>query len=210
MKNLNGENYPLQIFYQMIISLQMFLESEQIYWKLLSKEDPTFIDLFFTVDNLMNECTREGLGCIESSDVISIEKENKIWANGLLGDQHPHKLLDTLIYLLGIHCALRGGEEHRQLHRPGHNSQLRIGSDRDGKKCLVYKADPKSKTNQGSLTGRSCAPKMVNIYPNSDSAAVFASSRNMCLFFQLTARKPICIYILCPKSQKISGIQTDL
>ncbi len=55
----------------MIISLQMFLESERIYWKLLSKEDPEFIDLFFTIDNLMKEYTSEGLGHIESSDIIS-------------------------------------------------------------------------------------------------------------------------------------------
>ena len=32
-----------------------------------------------------------------------------MWKSGLLGEQHPCQLLDTLIYLLGIHCALRGG-----------------------------------------------------------------------------------------------------
>ncbi len=77
------------MIYQMVISIQMYLESERIYWKLLSKEDPDFVDLFFTVDNLMKEQMSEGLGCVESSEVISIEKENEMWSNGLLGDQHP-------------------------------------------------------------------------------------------------------------------------
>ncbi len=58
------------------------------------------------------------------------------------------------------------GEEHRQLRRPGHNSQFRMGTDGDGVKYLIYKADPKSKTNQGGLTGHLSAPKTINIYLN--------------------------------------------
>ena len=49
---------------------------------------------------------------------ISIQEENVLWETGCLklSEQDPHTLLDTMLFLCGIHFALRSGEEHRSLH----------------------------------------------------------------------------------------------
>ena len=49
------------------------------------------------------------------AQVITEEMEDTLWAKGLLGDDNPVKLLDTLVYVLGLHLALRGRDEHRNL-----------------------------------------------------------------------------------------------
>ena len=72
------------------------------------------MDLYYTLDNLMKEKMNEGLSRVQSSDVITLDAENSMWESGLLGDQNQKQLCNMLIYLLGIHCALRG-EEHRNL-----------------------------------------------------------------------------------------------
>ncbi len=76
-----------------------------------------------------------------------LEAEDKMWLEGILGEDNPKQLLDTIVFLLGIHCALQGGEEHRKLHRPGFHPQLELSKDGDGHDCLIYHADPRSKTN---------------------------------------------------------------
>lgn len=44
---------------------------------------------------------------------------------GILGTDTPEKLRDTLLFLLGLNFALRGGAEHYNL-RNGENSQLKL------------------------------------------------------------------------------------
>ena len=34
---------------------------------------------------------------------------------GVLGDNNPQSLLDTMLYMNGIYFVLHGGKEHRQL-----------------------------------------------------------------------------------------------
>ena len=54
------------------------------------------------------------------------------------------------MFLIGVNCALRGGNEHRHLRRPGFNEQIKIGVDSDNVKCLKFQADVKAKNNQGA------------------------------------------------------------
>ena len=81
----------------------------------------------------------------------------------ILGEDTAEKLLKTVIYMIGMHCALRGGAEHNKLQRPGFDSQLNVEFDDRGVKCLVYHEDSLQKTNQGGLLckGRS---KVVYVY----------------------------------------------
>ena len=41
-----------------------------------------------------------------------------------------------------------------------------MSKDGDGVKCLIYREDPKNKTNQGRLTSRQKSPKVVYVYEN--------------------------------------------
>ena len=79
------------------------------------------------------------------------------------------QLLQTTIYMIGLHCALRGGVEHNNLRRPGCNSQFSFEVDGNGVERLVYREDPLQKNNQGSLICKS-KPKIVNVYAASNKA----------------------------------------
>ena len=116
----------------------------------------------------MKERTAQGLGRTISVDIIELQVEQKMWKDGVLGQDQPRQLLDTIIYLLGIHLALHGGYEHRVLWHPGFNLQITVGWDPQGVKCLIYKEDPKTKTNQGGLDHKSIAPCTSYIYQSTD------------------------------------------
>ncbi len=170
IRKLNGEQYPLRTVYQMIICLQMYLESNRVHWKLLNKNDPDFVDLFYVIDNLMKEKNRAGLGKVQSAAVISDDLEEKMWREGVLGEDQPKQLCDTVLYLLGVNLALRGGEEHKRLRRPGFNPQITVQKDVHGQKMLVYRADPVSKSNQSGIDSRKDDSKVVSVYPAENSA----------------------------------------
>lgn len=72
--------------------------------------------------------------------------ENKLWEMGILGDSDPTTLVNTMVYVFGLHFALRGRDEHRRL-RP---SQLTIRAANDGRRYVQYREDV-SKTRSGGL-----------------------------------------------------------
>ncbi len=166
---MNGDEYPLQTLYQMVICIQIFLESQKLYWKLLDKNNMDVVSLFYTLDNIMKERTAKGYGVKQSASVVSKEAENKMWEQGVLGEDMLKQLLDTVLFLIGMNCALCRGEEHKHLRRPGFNPQLTIGEDSEGVKCLMYREDLKHKTNQGGLEHQYQKPCIVHMYEAADS-----------------------------------------
>ena len=42
----------------------------------------------------------------------SLEFEEKLWSDNILGEDSPDKLCSTVLYLLGVNCALRAGDKH--------------------------------------------------------------------------------------------------
>ena len=145
--------------------IQMYLHENAILWKLL--DDVEFVSLRNVLDNLMKQRTAEGLGVRVSSNVISLEMEIQLFDKNVLGEESPLQLLQTVIYMLGLHLALRGGVEHCHLRRPGFNCQIQVELDSNGKRRLAYKEDPLQKTNQGGLTSKGTR-KEVFVYEASD------------------------------------------
>ena len=130
-----------------------------------------FRDVYFVVDNVMKESCSLGLGVVQHATPISIEMEEVMWENGVLGEERTDQLPDTLLYMLGINLCLRGGEEHKNLRRPGFNSQITVTYDNDGYKCLEYVEDSCSKTRKGGMTTKANHdPKIVKVYPNIDQS----------------------------------------
>jgi hypothetical protein len=89
-----------------------------------------------------------------------MEMESVLWEKGLLGFNDPKILLNTLVYLLGLHFALRSGDEHRFLSR----DQLRVQSD----ECGVYLeyTEKLSKTNRRGLKDVKVPRKICRAYKN--------------------------------------------
>ncbi len=67
----------------------MHFEMNKVYWHLLQKgKDESLNDVYFTLDNLMKQHTTAGLGHKMSASVVSIEAEDKMWKEGILGESH--------------------------------------------------------------------------------------------------------------------------
>ena len=100
--------------------------------------------------------------------MIILSHENRMFECNVLGESDPNQLLHTVIYLLGLHLALRDGVEHIRLRRPGFNPQISTELDENsGQEILEYREDPLQKTNQGGLDSKP-NNKVVKVFPSSD------------------------------------------
>ena len=162
----NGQDFPPNTVKQMVYAVQAFLETKDIFWKLLEKGGP-FRSFRTVVDNLMRERTSQGLGLVNRANIISFDLENKLFSTGRLGDDGPEVLLHMVIYILGVHFMLRGHREHLELRRPGCNPQINVVRDSQGKECLKYVEDPEQKNRRGGIECKK-NPKQVCVYPAKD------------------------------------------
>ena len=166
VKKLDNTDYPPNTIRELVIMIQMHLHQNGVYWKLLDGE--CFQSLRNVLDNLMKQRTAMGLGVRQSSSIITLDHENRMFECGALGKNDPETLLRTVIYMLGLHLALRGGVEHYRLRRPGFNCQITTDVDESsGQEILVYKEDPLQKCNQGGLRSKN-SNKTVKVFPSSD------------------------------------------
>ena len=109
----------------------------------------------------MKQLRSLGLGVKKKqAEAISTEEKNLLWERGLLGEDKPQALLDTIFFLCGIHFALHGGEEHRSFQLP--QFELVIPK----KEVLTSSIENYSKNNQGGLQHRKVKPKCVTCFVN--------------------------------------------
>ena len=162
IKKENGEAYPNKTLYELILTLQEYLQSLDMGKEYKFRQSDDFAKLKHTLDGAMKDRAKQGIGLQKrQAEIITLEKEELLWETKTLGIESPPKL-DTLFYLIGLNFALRGGDEHCQL-RGGPNSQLRL-LDAD---TLQYTQDV-SKSNQGGLKHKEIAPKQVLAYTIKD------------------------------------------
>ena len=129
--------YPARTLYQMCTSIQKYLNVNGLGWKII--EGPQFSDLCNVLDNVMKERTEANVGTVrKQASLITYEHENELWEKGVLGEDKPDKLRDTVLFLLGINCILRAGDEHYDLRREMSykRSQLQFETNQDGQKCV--------------------------------------------------------------------------
>lgn len=162
-RKANGEKYPPKTLHGIVAAIQHYLKREGREFKFFT--NPIFSKLMGSLDAAMKQVSAEGLGSAKrQAQVISLEEEELLWSKGILGEQTPQQLLDTVIYLLGLHFALRGGKEHRRLRRMA--SQITVGIDSStGWKYLQYREDV-SKTRGGGLKDRKTVPKVTRAFEN--------------------------------------------
>ncbi len=180
---IDGTDFPPKTLYKIVICLQMFLETNGVFWKLI--DDHNFRTVKYTLDNVMKARAQQGLGNnVHKACVLTYDQEDYLWTLGLLGDSNPEQLLNTVVYLLGIHCALCAGKEHRSLCSPGYDSQLQWVFA-NNKQYIKYTEDIGLKTNKGGLQHMKHKQKTVIIYPfkNRDRCPV-------CMYLKYVARLP--------------------
>ena len=162
VKNGSGEDYTHDTLYDLVIMVQSFFKQNHRPYKFLDDDD--FFDLCNTLDNKTKALSKEGKISPHVKAVpISQNEEERMWSMGLLGDDTPVKLVDTLVYLLGVHFALCAADEHKSLKV---NSQFKVLYDEAvGLKYLYYE-EHTSKCNQGGLSNRLATPKTGRAYEN--------------------------------------------
>ena len=168
--------------YDIVICMQFWLESNGLGWKLIS--DDMFSNVKFTLDNIMKMRYEAGVGQkVRQAQIIGIEEEEILWNLGLLGTSSPEVLLNTLVYMIGLHCALRAGKEHRVLRSLPFNSQFKYIYEPSGEMYVRFTEDGGMKTNKGGLKHRKFEPKVVDIYPaqNSDRCPIGILSKYLSL-----------------------------
>jgi hypothetical protein len=105
-------------------------------------KDPAFAGFQRTLDGDLKRLRSLGLGVKKKqAKPISFEEENLLWERGL---GNPQALLDTVLFLYGIHFALRSGDEHRSLQL----AQFELGCAR-----LIY-TENYSKNSEGGIQHR--------------------------------------------------------
>ena len=89
--------YPGRTLYEMIVAIQKYLKINRLPWKLVDSSQ--FPDLNTVLDNVMQERTAMNVGVVKrQAQVIGYETENALWNAGILGEETPDKLCNTVLF----------------------------------------------------------------------------------------------------------------
>ncbi len=166
VKKMDSSDFPSKTLYEILISIQMHLESEGLYWKLI--DDSNFVNVKYTLDNLMKLRTEQGMSLhTRKAEVLTYDHEEQLWQCRVLGSSNPEQLINTVVFMVGLHCCLRAGKEHRNLRGFGFDSQFQFVF-LNGVRYLKYIEDIGLKTNKGGLKHRKLKPKEVLIFPDTE------------------------------------------
>lgn len=163
VRNKSGDDYRPNSLYEIVCAIQHKMRHDGRFINFFDYD--RFYEMRSILDSKMKELSARGMGIERKrADIITEAQEEEMWSKGFLGRDTPQKLLDTLLFQLGLHFALRARQEHRNL-RVGTYSQISISMDASGTRYLGYKEDV-PKTNRGGLQHRSLTPKVTRAYQN--------------------------------------------
>ena len=157
VRNKDGEHYPPNTLYSLIMGLQRQLHGAARCVNILT--DARFFQVRQVLDLKMRQLRRQGLGAkLKKAEPLPNDDEDVFWQKGALGDHTPQCLLDTLIFYIGMNFVLRSGDEH--CHLRFHPFQIEAKQDENGQQYLLYTEDV-SKKHRGGLVDRKVKPKQV-------------------------------------------------
>ena len=67
---------------QIQLEIQMYFHENSVFWKLL--DQPQFLTSYNVVDNIIKEYHSAGLGVCRSSDIITLDSEDKLYNKDVL------------------------------------------------------------------------------------------------------------------------------
>ena len=109
VKKLDGNDFPGKTLYDIVVCLQFHLECMGFGWKLLS--DDTFMNIRFTLDNMMKLRTAQGIGVsVRKAQIMTATDEDLLWSMGLFGTNSPEVLLNTIVLILGKGMCIESWE----------------------------------------------------------------------------------------------------
>ena len=89
-----------------------------------------------------------------------------MWQKGLLGDDNPQVLLDTIIFMNGLNFVLYSGKEHQHLRFSPPQNEL---VEKQGEQAYLVYRENISKNRPGGLKGRKMKPKVIYHHENLDN-----------------------------------------
>ena len=149
-KQKDGTDYPGKTLYNMIISIQKFFSKNNVFLKLIGEQD--FHEVRVVLANVMKE--QQNIGSVKKQvNFIPMEFENILWKKCILGGKKPDKPQDTVLFLLGNNFGLRAVDKHSDLRHDSKEKPLQLSFEHDpsGTRCLVYRIDSVTKTNNRAL-----------------------------------------------------------
>ena len=117
----------------------------------------------------MKEWAQNNIGTVKKqAELLSFDVENKLWTSGILGEESPDQLRNTVLFLIGLNVGLRAGDEYYALRHdaPDLPSQLSFKRNEKGVHYLLYQEDTMTKTNNGELNHMCKDRKVVWVYPS--------------------------------------------
>ena len=168
-RNKQGNRYPGGTLYSLCSGIQRYVREKRTAASVTDPvdiyKDPGFMFFRSSFDSILKELHVSGVGNRKrQAEVISYDVEDRLWADGHLGDNKPQQLLDTLVYCLGLNLALRSGKEHRDL-RP---DMFQVFESIETGPYLLY-TESGSKNHLGGLRDRKRENKSVKIFANQDN-----------------------------------------
>ena len=112
-----GERYPTSTLNSLLSGLKRYMmKCNPSTPNFLDEHDPRFSGLRGTRDRVARSLRDDGVGAVvKHTPIITIDEENLLWSQGVLGMMTPTSLLNTVFFLNGKMLCLRGGREHRDL-----------------------------------------------------------------------------------------------
>ncbi len=184
LRKKDGTRYPRDSLVAVTAGLNAYFKSKKRYLNLFKD------DCFASYRDILDLACKESSQTLplrrRQADIITETEEESMWQKNVLGSDTPVKLIYTLLYLNGLHFALRSGQEHRILT----TDQLIIIRPSDTCKYYIIEyTETVSKTNSGGLKSRRLEPKKVK---HTDINSIDCPERSHALLLQkyLSLRPP--------------------